>query len=125
MHRLHRLSWLALLLLIAGCASIRAWSSQDRIRHLVELYDRRDYFGLRDALEREQDLDNPRVTLLRAIVAHAFNDPRESNRQLDLLGPDLEGISGSMRAVAQDRKSTRLNSSHVKNSYAVFCLKKK
>src|SRR5690606_4981625 len=28
-------------------------------------------------------------------------------------------------AHAQDRKSTRLNSSHVKNSYAVFCLKKK
>src|SRR5690606_40750768 len=27
--------------------------------------------------------------------------------------------------VAPDRKSTRLNSSHVKNSYAVFCLKKK
>src|SRR5690606_41619579 len=28
-------------------------------------------------------------------------------------------------AVRQDRKSTRLNSSHVKISYAVFCLKKK
>src|SRR5207302_6308852 len=28
-------------------------------------------------------------------------------------------------AVAKDRKSTRLNSSHVKISYAVFCLKKK
>src|SRR5690606_41665940 len=27
--------------------------------------------------------------------------------------------------VFQDRKSTRLNSSHVKISYAVFCLKKK
>src|SRR5690625_6777811 len=27
--------------------------------------------------------------------------------------------------VAQDRKSTRLNSSHVAISYAVFCLKKK
>src|SRR5690606_40373865 len=26
---------------------------------------------------------------------------------------------------SQDRKSTRLNSSHVKTSYAVFCLKKK
>src|SRR5437667_8666806 len=25
----------------------------------------------------------------------------------------------------QDRKSTRLNSSHITNSYAVFCLKKK
>src|SRR5690606_39358610 len=28
-------------------------------------------------------------------------------------------------AALQDRKSTRLNSSHVKISYAVFCLKKK
>src|SRR5690606_41244247 len=27
--------------------------------------------------------------------------------------------------VGKDRKSTRLNSSHVKSSYAVFCLKKK
>src|SRR5215475_2522829 len=31
----------------------------------------------------------------------------------------LQGIGGA------DRKSTRLNSSHVKISYAVFCLKKK
>src|SRR5690606_41513281 len=29
------------------------------------------------------------------------------------------------RESGQDRKSTRLNSSHVKISYAVFCLKKK
>src|SRR6266511_5464092 len=29
------------------------------------------------------------------------------------------------RSVGRDRKSTRLNSSHVKISYAVFCLKKK
>src|SRR3989442_8829831 len=29
------------------------------------------------------------------------------------------------RALLQDRKSTRLNSSHVRISYAVFCLKKK
>src|SRR5690606_41575502 len=28
-------------------------------------------------------------------------------------------------AIFEDRKSTRLNSSHVKISYAVFCLKKK
>src|SRR6266496_5228482 len=28
-------------------------------------------------------------------------------------------------AIARDRKSTRLNSSHVEISYAVFCLKKK
>src|SRR5215469_18299112 len=29
------------------------------------------------------------------------------------------------RPQGQDRKSTRLNSSHVETSYAVFCLKKK
>src|SRR5579883_1110229 len=36
-------------------------------------------------------------------------------------------IHAACRAIAQfeDRKSTRLNSSHVKISYAVFCLKKK
>src|SRR5436309_10383087 len=31
----------------------------------------------------------------------------------------------SSGGTAEDRKSTRLNSSHVKISYAVFCLKKK
>src|SRR3712207_7093879 len=30
-----------------------------------------------------------------------------------------------MAALAEDRKSTRLNSSHANISYAVFCLKKK
>src|SRR5690606_41920852 len=32
---------------------------------------------------------------------------------------------GELGSAGEDRKSTRLNSSHVKNSYAVFCLKKK
>src|SRR5690349_23870320 len=32
---------------------------------------------------------------------------------------------GSGRLTHRDRKSTRLNSSHVEISYAVFCLKKK
>src|SRR3712207_7079542 len=32
---------------------------------------------------------------------------------------------GTQCAVQQDRKSTRLNSSHANISYAVFCLKKK
>src|SRR5690606_41959925 len=36
---------------------------------------------------------------------------------------DLGAVVRGVRA--QDRKSTRLNSSHVKISYAVFCLKKK
>src|SRR5690554_1536805 len=32
---------------------------------------------------------------------------------------------GYLTVTIEDRKSTRLNSSHVRNSYAVFCLKKK
>src|SRR5207302_6855548 len=35
------------------------------------------------------------------------------------------GLKPSNSTVVSDRKSTRLNSSHVKISYAVFCLKKK
>src|SRR6266496_6177820 len=46
----------------------------------------------------------------------------------------LDGIPGTVYAIgdnayqdgsSSDRKSTRLNSSHVEISYAVFCLKKK
>src|SRR5690349_23793961 len=40
------------------------------------------------------------------------------------LNGDAREQSGSRRAT-RDRKSTRLNSSHVEISYAVFCLKKK
>src|SRR5207302_8535361 len=38
---------------------------------------------------------------------------------------DLGKITFRKRTTFEDRKSTRLNSSHVKISYAVFCLKKK
>src|SRR2546426_3586743 len=37
----------------------------------------------------------------------------------------VQGAGGVEGAVEQDRKSTRLNSSHLVISYAVFCLKKK
>src|SRR5690606_40909382 len=40
-------------------------------------------------------------------------------------GGAVARLAGVAAAVALDRKSTRLNSSHVKISYAVFCLKKK
>src|SRR3712207_7876666 len=37
----------------------------------------------------------------------------------------LDGVAPDVVDTAQDRKSTRLNSSHANISYAVFCLKKK
>src|SRR5690554_8148559 len=39
-------------------------------------------------------------------------------------GDDV-AVCESVKAASEDRKSTRLNSSHVRISYAVFCLKKK
>src|SRR3989442_11558722 len=41
------------------------------------------------------------------------------------LAPERRGAAFRPRAFSRDRKSTRLNSSHVRISYAVFCLKKK
>src|SRR5437773_6352291 len=42
-----------------------------------------------------------------------------------LSGIDTGCINQGVGEVSQDRKSTRLNSSHITISYAVFCLKKK
>src|SRR5690606_38049333 len=55
------------------------------------------------------------------VVAH---DPQALDRTREVFGDRIEYAQDPYKA-AEDRKSTRLNSSHVKISYAVFCLKKK
>src|SRR5437868_10453070 len=52
-------------------------------------------------------------------------DGRFQRSPMMLDGPDsIEGMRASLKETP-DRKSTRLNSSHVSISYAVFCLKTK
>src|SRR5688500_19135903 len=58
------------------------------------------------------------VHMLRIFFTGAFRRPRETNW---LIGVALLVLSFAM---GLDRKSTRLNSSHLVSSYAVFCLKK-
>src|SRR6266571_5952416 len=64
----------------------------------------------------------PYTTLFRSRPA----GPRQHDRHV---GPGADPRAGVPRSRAssgpRDRKSTRLNSSHMSISYAVFCLKKK
>src|SRR5436309_9769345 len=70
----------------------------------------------------------PYTTLFRSrrVSSRADRLSRRHRRSRGRLAPrrGTPGVRGRDRA-AEDRKSTRLNSSHVKISYAVFCLKKK
>src|SRR5690606_8669094 len=74
--------------------------------------------GLRDISTRTQDsmLGFAAGMMLAASAFSLILPGLEAGRELFGSGP---------AAALTDRKSTRLNSSHVKISYAVFCLKKK
>src|SRR2546426_2532997 len=66
-------------------------------------------------------LQRPAHRLFRALDPGNIDRGREGVVQADHRGLDPLGE----RDLGQDRKSTRLNSSHLVISYAVFCLKKK
>src|SRR5690242_21588359 len=79
----------------------------------------------------------PYTTLFRSISeedASEFGVPEAIGPRFFLVDP-LDGTKAFVRGdpnftvniapIEQDRKSTRLNSSHMSISYAVFCLKKK
>src|SRR5690349_23220789 len=74
----------------------------------------------------------PYTTLFRSRVSRTRRSVATSHlagphrRDLDRRNPRLVGPADALaRNLRVDRKSTRLNSSHVEISYAVFCLKKK
>src|SRR5690606_466150 len=71
--------------------------------------------------------DEERVLVLAEGDERPHEHPRQE-RELGVVHEDAERDLARARVdvdVGKDRKSTRLNSSHVKISYAVFCLKKK
>src|SRR5438067_6684631 len=67
-------------------------------------------------------LDEPAAALVSAAEVEAERDA--GRRRVDHVVVELEPRLDRPAALV-DRKSTRLNSSHVSISYAVFCLKKK
>src|SRR3712207_7472612 len=69
----------------------------------------------------------PYTTLFRSALRHRAEHLAQLERDRNSL---LESYAGLVpeaidALVSEDRKSTRLNSSHANISYAVFCLKKK
>src|SRR3712207_8158038 len=75
----------------------------------------------------------PYTTLFRSVVVALQHErrlavqPLHGQHRTDRRAPPalaLEQVAAGERA-REDRKSTRLNSSHANISYAVFCLKKK
>src|SRR3712207_8207958 len=80
----------------------------------------------------------PYTTLFRSLDLQGADDPaREPHAEdpaVEPLRPGLRqrvlrqvrgGVGQEEQRAGEDRKSTRLNSSHANISYAVFCLKKK
>src|SRR5437899_6817684 len=70
-------------------------------------------------------------TVIRTAVAaiekaYDFETAVSDKKRLEKLAA-TDALTGALnrRALSEDRKSTRLNSSHLGISYAVFCLKKK
>src|SRR5438477_8231021 len=64
----------------------------------------------------------PYTTLFRSLVDFTAKWCVTCNT---IVKPALESAAVRKRLKETDRKSTRLNSSHMSISYAVFCLKKK
>src|SRR5690606_40072593 len=60
----------------------------------------------------------------RTLVGAAPSTPHPSGRVSERPWLHAATLERAAFARRQDRKSTRLNSSHVKISYAIFCLKK-
>src|SRR5688500_20110253 len=81
--------------------------------------------SLHDALPIYRDHDHERIAqALELRRQHQEDDDdgeREGDQQLVAFVDVLPGVGQEV----EDRKSTRLNSSHLVISYAVFCLKKK
>src|SRR5690242_20976956 len=71
--------------------------------------------------------DRALVGVLAVSPPHRLQACRARKQRPGGVGPVIGGKDQRRRPVAigRDRKSTRLNSSHMSISYAVFCLKKK
>src|SRR5690606_41196044 len=102
------------------------WSSDHRRLHSFPTRRSSDLFEAKPKIAcPECDIpviygDTPKSNVLEN---KDMEDVAISQERQNLAVPQPQLEQANQALVAQDRKSTRLNSSHVKSSYAVFCLK--
>src|SRR5699024_497975 len=68
--------------------------------------------------------ESVRLHMVHRIGAEFGSPLHHFNRHARVIRPVFHVVAAALQTIT-DRKSTRLNSSHVSISYAVFCLKKK
>src|SRR5690554_7243169 len=79
--------------------------------------------GIHQIREIIQTIASQGTTIL--LASHLLDEVEKVCSHVVILRKGKSLYSGSVEGMNADRKSTRLNSSHVRISYAVFCLKKK
>src|SRR5690606_41441530 len=82
----------------------------------VGTYDERMRAVFAGTIHRAEKLD-----LVELVVSVRIADPPETGAIAVFVDHYVQTVERVEQAVRTDRKSTRLNSSHVKSSYAVLC----
>src|SRR3712207_8864726 len=81
--------------------------------------------SLHDALPISPPDHAQRTRVQWLLLRRDWSGPTHRGPATPACAPDAAGPRALRNSPCQDRKSTRLNSSHANISYAVFCLKKK
>src|SRR5690554_7286413 len=86
------------------------------------------YTTLSDLADIDQHDENEKLQLIDWLMANQLTKDKKTVALIEGWGDSSSPLKRRVYWYYQgrlDRKSTRLNSSHVRISYAVFCLKKK
>src|SRR5438067_9539538 len=93
--------------------------------HLYSFYKHHVFFSSLSARRALHSFPTRRSSDLLPVRLDAGGDPSDGVSPEERVAVEADELRPSPLQPRRDRKSTRLNSSHVSISYAVFCLKKK
>src|SRR5690606_2543200 len=111
--------------------AVATGESRRGLQRVLAQLDMLDFFAATRCADETQSKPHPQMLheLLEQLAVSAQSAVMVGDTEYDMAmaraaGIARIGVAYGAHAAERDRKSTRLNSSHVKISYAVFCLKK-